>query len=79
MMYYVTNRITKEVKNMVNDKLKKLILTKFKTESEFASRVGVTRQKMNKITQGKYIPKIGEAGRMADALEVSIDELAAFF
>ena len=64
---------------MTNERLKKMILSKFKTESEFASRVGVTRQKMNKITQGRYIPKIGEAGRMADALGISMDELASFF
>jgi len=45
------------------------------TQAELASRVGVTRQTVIAIEQGKYSPSLEIAFRMAVALGVTLDEV----
>lgn len=59
--------------------LRVLILSKYGRFAEYARVVGITRQKLNKILKGAYIPKITEAQRMAWALDISTGEFAKFF
>ena len=59
--------------------LRSLIYGKFNTEAAFAGRLGWTRQRLSKITNGKKIPNIYEAKEMADALDEDIAKIAACF
>ena len=55
------------------------IREKFKTDAAFALAIGWTPQKVSKLTNGEYVPKLGEAVPMSRVLDVSLDELASFF
>lgn len=44
------------------------------TQAELAEKVGVTRQTVNAIEQGKYSPSLEVAFKMARALGVSLEE-----
>ena len=44
------------------------------TQAELAERVGVTRQTINAIEQGKYSPTLEVAFLIARALNVRLDE-----
>lgn len=55
------------------------IREKFKTDAAFGMSIGFTPQKVHKLLHGDYIPKIGEAVIISQALEKSIDEVANFF
>jgi len=45
------------------------------TQQELATRVGVTRQTVLSIEKGKYQPSIELALRLAQALNVRVDQL----
>ena len=45
------------------------------TQQELARRVGVTRQTIISIEKGKYQPSIELALRLAQALDVSVDQI----
>lgn len=64
---------------MPNERLCNLIRKKFKTDAAFALAIGWTPQKVSKMINGEYIPKLSEAANISRVLEVSLDELATFF
>ena len=45
------------------------------TQEELANRVGCTRQTIIALEQGKYVPSIGLAFRIARAFEVPLEEV----
>ena len=48
------------------------------TQAELAKSVGVTRQTIIAIEQGKYSPSLEVAFLIADALETPLDQVFAF-
>jgi hypothetical protein len=64
---------------MSTERLCEKIRSKFKTDAAFGLAMGWVPQKVCKLTNGNYIPKIGEAARMSRVLDISLDELASFF
>ena len=59
--------------------LRSLIYGKFETEAAFAERLGWTRQRLSKMTNGKKVPNIYEAKELADALGEDIEKIADCF
>lgn len=45
------------------------------TQADLASRIGVTRQTVNAIEQGKYSPSLESAFRIAQVFGVSLEEV----
>ena len=45
------------------------------TQAELAERIGVTRQTLIAIEQGKYSPSLETAFRIARALETTLDDV----
>lgn len=45
------------------------------TQAELGERVGVTRQTIAAIEQGKYSPTLETAFKIADVFEVKLDEV----
>jgi len=45
------------------------------TQGELADRIGVTRQTVNAIEQGKYSPSLEVAFKIAEVFAVSLDEV----
>lgn len=45
------------------------------TQAELADRVGVTRQTIIAIEQGRYSPSLEMAFEMADVFDVSLDDV----
>ncbi len=45
------------------------------TQAELGTRIGVTRQTVAAIEQGKYSPTLETAFRIADVFEVALDEV----
>ena len=45
------------------------------TQAELADRIGVTRQTVNAIEQGKYSPTLELAFQIARAFDVSLDDV----
>ncbi len=45
------------------------------SQSDLADKVGVTRQTIYAIEKGKFDPSIALAFRIADALEIDVNEL----
>ncbi len=64
---------------MENVQLRGCIREKFKTDAAFGIEIGWTTQKVSKMLNCAYIPKIGEAVSISRALGISLDELASFF
>lgn len=64
---------------MTGKTLRNLIREKFNTDAAFGIAMGWVPQKVTRMINGEYIPKIGEAARMSRVLEISLDELASFF
>lgn len=62
-----------------NKYLSDLIYAKFKTESDCARYMGWTKQRLNKITNGKKIPDITEINILSRTLETPIDYLVCIF
>lgn len=59
--------------------LSSLIHAKFRSESDFARAIGWTKQRVNKIVNGKMQPSLGDAIAMAQTLEVSLSKIAKIF
>ena len=64
---------------MANEQLCSSIRAKFKTDAAFGLAMGWVPQKVTKLTNGDYIPKISEAAKMSRVLDIPLDELASFF
>jgi putative transcriptional regulator len=45
------------------------------TQDELASKVGVTRQTINAIEKGKYLPSLALAFKLARLFDLKIEEL----
>ena len=45
------------------------------TQAELAQRIGVTRQTIIAIEQGRYSPSLETAFQIADALDVTLDDV----
>ena len=63
-------------KNMA---LRGLIYSRFPTEVAMAQAMGWSRQRLNKITNGKKEPTISEVQYISDVLGVSFMEVARIF
>ena len=63
-------------KNMA---LNGMIHSKYKNETEMASALGWTRQRLNIITNGKKMPDLDEAVKIAGALDQPLDTIANIF
>lgn len=48
------------------------------TQGQLADRVGVTRQTLNAIEQGKYSPSLEVAFRIARVLDVRLDDVFGY-
>ena len=59
--------------------IKGLIYGKFGNLTAFANAIGWTKQKLNKILHGKQTLKAKDLQQMAQALKISMDELATHF
>ena len=55
------------------------ITEKFGTQAAFGLNVGWVPQKVYRMLNEEYEPKLSEAAKISCALEISIDELASFF
>lgn len=64
---------------MKNIKLRNAIREVYRTDSEFGMSIGWVPQRVSKMINGHYIPKITEAVKISDALHMPIDEFANFF
>lgn len=64
---------------MANEMLNTQIRSKFNTDAAFSIAIGWTTQKVSRLKNGDYIPKVSEAVKISRALEISLDELASFF
>lgn len=56
-----------------------LIHSKYDTEAQLARELGWNRQKLNKITTGTKEPDLTEASMLANALGVSLEQVADIF
>lgn len=73
--------MTKEVKNL-RDKVREfrgLIYQMYDSEADFARKIGLPRQKINKITNGIREPNIDELNIFAQALQRPVGEIAEIF
>jgi putative transcriptional regulator len=59
----------------VLNKIKEYRLQNELTQEDLASAVGVSRQSINAIERGRYIPSLPLALRFARLFEISMDEL----
>ena len=62
-----------------NNELSRIINAKYRSEAEFARAMGWSRQKVNKITNGKQLPDISELNKMAEMLDVGAPVLLRVF
>lgn len=62
-----------------NLQLNGLIHAKYNTESEMAEKMGWSRQRLNKITNGRRMPDLFEVDKMAGILDTSFMDLANIF
>jgi DNA-binding phage protein len=56
-----------------------MIHSKFRSESEMARKIGWSRQRLYKITNGTKEPNLDEVRKLAGALEMPVIEVAQFF
>ena len=61
---------------MIGKNLQKIRKQKNLTQEELAETVGVARQTIAKWENGESVPDLALAGKLAAALEVSLDDLA---
>ncbi len=64
---------------MANTSLDSQIRSKFNTDAAFSIAIGWTTQKVSRMKNGQYIPKLSEAAKLSRALDISLEELASFF
>ena len=62
-----------------NLQLNGMIHAKFESETEMASKMGWSRQRLNKITTGRKVPDLFELNDMAEAMGSSFEDLAHIF
>ena len=55
--------------------LQKIIILKFGSQSNLADHLGWSRQRVSRIAKGNVIPTLESANQLADALDLTIDEL----
>lgn len=59
--------------------LRGMIYSKFETEADMASALGWSKQRLNKITNGKKEPSLFDVRDMSNVLGTSFDEVAQIF
>lgn len=59
--------------------LNSLIHGQFESEAQFATALGWSRQRMNKITTGKKQPTLEEVQQLAEGLRVPFMMVCGFF
>ena len=64
---------------MAVNKVRGAILSRFKTESDFARALGWTRQRVNAFSLGIREPRLHDVQEMAAVLNMDASELSAFF
>lgn len=62
-----------------HSRIKKLILTRYPTETALAKVLNWPRQRLNKITTGAGLPTIDETNALALALDVPVGALVHIF
>ena len=62
-----------------NMELNGLIHSVFGNETEMAKAMGYSRQRLNRITNGKKVPDLNEVNDMAKALHKPFEVVAQFF
>ncbi len=62
-----------------NLQLNGIIHSKFESETKMAAEMGWSKQRLNKITNGKRVPDLFEVNAMAEALDSSFNDLAQIF
>ena len=63
---------------MFRDNLVQLRKMKKLTQEDIAAKVGVTRQAVAKWESGETVPDLDKSRRLAEVLEVSLDDLANY-
>lgn len=56
-----------------------MIHSKYESESDFANAIGWSRQRVNKITNGKKEPNLKELAQISAGLGVSFERIANIF
>lgn len=64
---------------MVSNQIREEIRKRYKTDAEFAKKLGWTRQKLSKTIRGERSPKISDINAMSKGLEVSVETVISFF
>jgi len=59
--------------------LKRLIAERYKSEAQAAKALGWSRQRLNRITNGKKEPDLDEVNALAKLLKKPLGEIAAIF
>lgn len=59
--------------------LSSLIHGKFRSESEFARKINWSKQRVNKIVNGKMQPSLDDAIEIANALDEPLEKIAQIF
>ncbi len=60
---------------MLKNRIKVLRAEKNLTQEELAKKIGVSRQTINSIEKGKYVPSVLIALKMAKVFGVSVEEI----
>ena len=63
----------------LNLKLRGLIYSQYRNESDFARSVGWSRQKINKLTNGIQQPTIDDLVVLSNSLNTSLDDIVNIF
>ena len=64
---------------MENNQFRGVVYTKYKSISDFANKIGWTRQKATNIVNGVTEPSLDDVDKMAKALDRPFAETANFF
>lgn len=59
--------------------LKGLIYSRYNSQTELATRLQWSRQKLDKIVNGRKEPDLGEAAALAKALDTPLYDIALIF
>lgn len=59
----------------IGEKITHFIEKNHMNQQEFADRIGVSKQVMSKIVKGQKATNIHEIGKIADVMNISVDEL----
>ncbi len=64
---------------MANELLRQKIRENYKSESDFARKIGWSRQKLSKTILGNRSPKISDINALSRALNTPVAEIVSFF